>query len=42
MFGYVQKLPIAHLIPLKTINIVGYNKFSNYSTNAYVYRGETV
>jgi len=23
MFGYVQKLQIAHLIPLKTINIVG-------------------
>jgi len=28
MFGYVQKLQIAHLIPLKTINIVSYNKFS--------------
>jgi len=28
MFGYVQKLQIAHLIRLKTINIVSYNKFS--------------
>jgi len=28
MFSYVQKLQIAHLIPLKTINIVSYNKFS--------------
>ena len=28
MFGYVQKLQMAHLIPLKTINIVSYNKFS--------------
>jgi len=28
MFGYVQKLQIAHLIPLKTINIVSYNTFS--------------
>jgi len=28
VFGYVQKLPVAHLIPLKTINIVSYNKFS--------------
>ena len=28
MFGYVQKLQIAHLIQLKTINIVRYNKFS--------------
>jgi len=28
MFGYVQKLQIAHLISLKTINIVTYNKFS--------------
>jgi len=28
MFGYVQKLHIAHLISLKTINIVSYNKFS--------------
>jgi len=28
LFGYVQKLQIAHLIPLKTINIVIYNKFS--------------
>ena len=28
MFGYVQKLQIAHLIPLKTINIVSHNKFS--------------
>jgi len=27
-FGYVQKLQIAHLIPLKAINIVSYNKFS--------------
>ena len=27
MFGYVQKLQIAHLIPLKSINTVGYNKF---------------
>jgi len=27
MFGDVQKLQIAHLIPLKTINIVSYNKF---------------
>jgi len=27
-FGYVQKLQIAHLIPLHTINIVSYNKFS--------------
>jgi len=26
-FGYVQKLQIAHLIPLQTINIVSYNKF---------------
>jgi len=26
IFGYVQKLQIAHLIPLKTINIVIYNK----------------
>jgi len=28
MFGYVQKLQIAHFIPLKTINIVSYNTFS--------------
>ena len=28
MFGYVQELQIVHLIPLKTINIVSYNKFS--------------
>jgi len=28
MFAYVQKLQIAHLIPLKTINIVSYNTFS--------------
>jgi len=29
MFGYdVQKLQIAHLIPLKIINIVSSNKFS--------------
>jgi len=28
MLGYVQKLQIAHLIPLKTISIVNYNKFS--------------
>jgi len=28
MFGCVQKLQIAHLIPLKTISIVSYNKFS--------------
>jgi len=28
MFGYVQKLPIAHVIPLKTIKFVSYNKFS--------------
>jgi len=28
MFGYVQKLQIAHLIPLKTIKFVTYNKFS--------------
>jgi len=27
-FGYIQKLKIAHLIPLKTVNIVSYNKFS--------------
>ena len=27
-FGYVQILQIAHLIPLKTINIISYNKFS--------------
>jgi len=27
-FSNVQKLQIAHLIPLKIINIVGYNKFS--------------
>jgi len=26
MFGYVQKLQIVHLIPLKTIDIVSYNK----------------
>jgi len=26
-FGCVQKLQIAHLIPLQTINIVSYNKF---------------
>jgi len=25
MFGYVQKLQIEHLIPLKPINIVSYN-----------------
>ena len=30
MFGYVQKLQIVHLIPLKTINIVSYNKFSKH------------
>jgi len=29
MLGYVQKLQTAHLIPLKTINTVSYNKFSN-------------
>jgi len=28
MFGYAQNLQIAHLIPLKTINIVSYNKYS--------------
>jgi len=28
MFDYVQKLRIVHLIPLQTINIVSYNKFS--------------
>jgi len=28
IFGYIQKLQIAHFIPLKTINIVSYNKFS--------------
>jgi len=28
VFGYVQKLQIVHLIPLKTINIFSYNKFS--------------
>jgi len=28
MFGYAQKLQIAHSIPSKTINIVSYNKFS--------------
>jgi len=28
MFGYVQKLQTAHLIPLKIINLVSYNKFS--------------
>jgi len=28
MFGCVQKLQIVHLIPLKTINIVIYNKYS--------------
>jgi len=28
MFGYVQKLQIAHLNPLKTIKFVSYNKFS--------------
>jgi len=27
MFGYVQKLQILHVIPLKTINIVSYKKF---------------
>jgi len=27
LFGYVQKLQIAHLIPLMTINIVSHNKF---------------
>jgi len=27
MLVCVQKLQIAHLIPLKTINIVSYNKF---------------
>jgi len=27
MCGYVQKLQIGHLIPLKTINIVSHNKF---------------
>jgi len=26
MFGYVQKLQIAYLIPFKTINTVSYNK----------------
>jgi len=28
MFGYVQKLQIAHFIPLNKINIVSYNIFS--------------
>jgi len=28
LFGYVHKLQIAHLISLKTINVVSYNKFS--------------
>jgi len=28
LFGYVQKLQMAHLIPLKTINTVSYNTFS--------------
>ena len=28
IFGYVQKLQIAHLVPLKTINIVSYDTFS--------------
>ena len=27
MLDYVQKLQISHLIPLKTINVVSYNKF---------------
>jgi len=27
MFGYVQKLQRSRLVPLKTINIVSYNKF---------------
>jgi len=27
MFGFVQKLQISCLIPLKTINIFSYNKF---------------
>ena len=31
MFGYVQKLQIAHLIPLKIINIVNYNKLPSHS-----------
>jgi len=31
MFGYVQELQMAHLLPLKTINIVSYNKFSKPS-----------
>jgi len=29
MFGYVLRLQIAYVIPMKTINIVSYNKFSN-------------
>jgi len=28
MFGYVQKVQIVHLIQLKTIKFVSYNKFS--------------
>jgi len=28
MFGYVKELQIAHLIPLNTVNVVSYNKFS--------------
>ena len=36
MFDYVQKLQIAHdLIPLKTINIVSYNKFSKPRPGAF-------
>ena len=31
MFGYVQELQIAHLISLKTINIVTYDRFSKPS-----------
>jgi len=30
MFGYVQKLQTAHLIPLKTIKFISYNKFSKF------------
>jgi len=38
MFGYIQKLQIAHLIPLYTIIIVSYNKLSKPSQAGPVFR----
>jgi len=38
MFGYEQKLQIVHLIPLKTIKFVSYNKFFKPGQARLVFR----